>query len=133
MLYTVNTDIDGFVLSIAHTPKDNVELDLLGVDTNYLAAYQLDGDILVLNQERYDELKAVEEEQSKQEEISELKEKLNETDYIMARTFEEALALANPETFTEDFMDILGEFNAKYADRIANRKIWRARIEELEK
>lgn len=48
--YTLNLDLNKYVLSIAHTPNDNIELDLSTIDLSYLNAYQyLDG-VLVLDE-----------------------------------------------------------------------------------
>ena len=83
--YTLNLDENNFILSIAHTINDDTELDLSKIELKFLNAYQLiDGEV-VLNEERYNELKAEEEEIEKQIEIADLEEKLNETDYIIAR------------------------------------------------
>lgn len=133
MLYTVNTDKDSFVLSIAHTINDSIEIDIDSIETKYLNAYQLSGKKLIMNQDRKAEIMAQEQENAKQTEIASLKESLYETDYIIAETFENVLALNNPLTFVADFIKILVEFNSKYADMIANRKIWRDRIAELSK
>lgn len=46
--YTLNLDTNNYVLSIAHTSNDNIELDLLQVDLRYLNAYKfIDGKIVL--------------------------------------------------------------------------------------
>ena len=81
MLYTLNLDLNNYVLSIAHTPNDNIELDLSTIDLAYLNAYQyLDGE-LVLDEVKLKELKGEEDKRSKAEQIAELKKQLADTDY----------------------------------------------------
>lgn len=81
MKYTLNLDTNNYVLSIAHTPNDNIELDLSTIDLAYLNAYQyLDGE-LVLDEVKLKELKGNEEQKAKAEQIAELKKQLADTDY----------------------------------------------------
>ena len=40
MKYTVNLDENNYVLSIANTLNDNIELDLTDIDLPHLSAYQ---------------------------------------------------------------------------------------------
>ena len=133
MLYTLNLDKDNFVVSIAHTKNDSVELDLSEVDMNHLSAYKLTATGLMLDEERLAQIIEEEENRSKELEIEELKRKLNATDYIMAETFESIMSLNSSVTFIVDFIKILGDFRQKYSEAIANRKAWRQRIEELSK
>lgn len=133
MLYTVNTDKNNFVLSLSHTKFDNIEIDIDKIDLNYLEAYELSGNKLILNQDRKNEIEEERQASAKQTEIDSLKKSLADTDYIVAETFENVLALDNPVTFISDFIKIMVQFNSKYATVIANRKIWRDRIEELSK
>ena len=133
MLYTVNIDQNGFVLSISHTNNDSIEIDIDSIEKRYLNAYQLSGNKLIMNQDRKNELIAEEQKTAKETEIVSLKKSLEDSDYIIAETFENVLALNNPVTFISDFIKIMVQFNSKYADVIANRKIWRDRIEELYK
>lgn len=132
-MFTVNLDKDGFILSISHTDHDNVSLDLNKIDLKYLNAYKLIDGVISLDEEKKAEMEAEEQEEAKQTEIADLKESLNETDYIMSRMLEEIMALNNPLTFIADMIKIFASYATKYKDVLANRKIWRARIEELEK
>ena len=132
-MYTVNLDKDGFILSVSHTAHDSIHLDLEEMDMNHLTAYQLIGEKAILNNDKLAELLAEEEQKAKDTEIASLKKSLADSDYIIAETFENVLALNNPVTFISDFIKILVQFNSKYTDLIANRKIWRDRIEELSK
>lgn len=132
-MFTVNLDKDDFILSISHTAGDNIDLDLEKMDLNHLNAYQLIGDKAILNADKLAELVAEEERTAKDTEIASLKKFLSDSDYIIAETFENVLALDNPVTFISDFIKIMVQFNSKYATVIANRKIWRDRIEELSK
>lgn len=133
MLYTVNTDKDNFVLSISHTSEDSIEIDIDAIDPAYLNAYELVGKKLILNTDRKTEIESQRQEEAKQTEIESLKKSLADSDYIIAETFENVIALNNPVTFISDFIKILVQFKSKYSDVIANRKIWRDRIEELSK
>lgn len=79
--YTLNLDNNNYVLSIAHTSNDNVELDLLEYDLTYLSAYQLIDGELVLDEVKLKELKGEEDKRTKAEQIAELKKQLADTDY----------------------------------------------------
>lgn len=132
MLYTVTLDNDLFIVDIAHTKNDDTEIDLSALDTQHLNAYRLIDGSPVLDEEKLESLIEAEERKAKDEEIEELKRYLNETDYIMAETFESVMALNNPVTFIADFIKIMVDFKQQYTDAIANRKLWRQRIKELE-
>lgn len=67
MLYTVNLDENNFILSVAHTKNDNVELNLEEMELEYLSAYQLVEGKAILNEERKAELIAEEEERKRKE------------------------------------------------------------------
>lgn len=133
MLYTVNTDNSKYVLSLSHTDHDDIELDLSKVDMKYLSAYQLISKELVLDEIKKAELINQEEQTAKAERIAELKKYMSDTDYITARAFEEVMALNNPLTFIADMIAILIKYSTQYKDVIAQRKIVRAEIEDLEK
>lgn len=64
MLYTVNLDKDNFILSVAHTKNDNIQLDLESLELDYLSAYQLLDGQPILNQERKEEIIAEREAQA---------------------------------------------------------------------
>lgn len=132
MLYTLTIDDDLYVLSLSHTKADNVEIDEAAINMKYLNAYRFIDNALVLDEEKLAVLIAEADRKSKDNEIAELKKYLNETDYIMAETFESIMALNNPVTFIADFIKILVDFKQQYADALANRKLWRQRIKELE-
>lgn len=132
MLYTVTLDDDRYILSVSHTPNDNVDIDLDLLDLRYLNAYRLIDSEIILDEARKAEMVAEEQQQAIDEEIADLKAKLNESDYIVANTFEQVMSLDNAITFIADFIKIMADFRKKYADLIINRKNWRARIEELE-
>lgn len=131
MKYTLNLDENGFVLSIGHTMNDNVELDLSQIDSAFLNAYQFVDGILKLNETKKAEIEANQKKKADAEEIADLQKKLNETDYIISRTFEEIMSLDNSVTFIVDFIKILKDFRSRYAEQLKNRKSWRQRIEEL--
>ena len=133
MLYTVNKDKDNFILSLSHTANDDTEIDIESIDMNYLNAYQLIGGKMIMNQDRKEEIVNSRNQKAKETEIISLKTSLADTDYIVAEAFENVLALDNPVTFISDLIKILVQYNSKYATVIANRKLWRNRIEELSK
>ena len=131
MKYTVNLDDNNYVLSIANTPNDNIELDLTDIDLPHLNAYQLLDSELVLDEVKLNELIAQEHQHEVDEEIYDLEQKLNSTDYIMARMLEEIMALDKPLTFIADMIKIFVDYGKKYKTQLTNRKSWRERIEEL--
>ena len=131
MKYTVNIDEQNYVLSIANTPNDNIELDLTDIDLSHLSAYQLLDNELVLDEVKLNELIAQEHQHEADEEIFDLEQKLNSTDYIMARMLEEIMALDKPLTFIADMIKIFIAYAQKYKTQLANRKSWRERIEKL--
>ena len=131
MKYTVNLDENNYVLSIANTPNDNIELDLTDIDLPHLNAYQLLDNELVLDEVKLNELIAQEHQHEVDDEIFDLEQKLNSTDYIMARMLEDIMALDKPLTFIADMIKIFVSYGQKYKTQLANRKSWREMIEEL--
>lgn len=132
MKYTVNLDENNYILSISHTLNDDTEIDLSLLDTQYLNAYRLINSEIILDEARKAELVAEEIRRNASAEISDLKQKLSETDYIFAQEVEEISSLSNPVTFISDLIKILVSYSTKYKDIISNRKAWRDRIKELE-
>ena len=132
MLYTVNLDNDNFVLSVAHTPNDNVEINNLEDNKQYLHCCRLIGNLLVIDRDK----KAAYEAKIKKEETekrkAELHSLLNESDYIIARTFEQVMSCTNPLTFITDIIAIITKFSAQYGEVIANRQTWRDELEAME-
>lgn len=133
MKYTVYLDENNYVLSIANTPNDNIELDLTNIDLPHLNAYQLLDNELILDEVKLNDLIAQEHQHDVDEEIFYLEQKLNSTDYIMARMLEEIMALNKPLTFIADIIKIFIAYAQKYQKQLADRKLWRTRIEELRK
>lgn len=131
-MYTINLDENNYILSISHTANDSVDLDLSLLDLKYLNAYKFINSEVILDEAKKAEMIAADAQQAIDEEIADLKQKLNESDYIVANTFEQVMSLDNALTFVADFIKIMADFRKKYADLIINRKNWRARIEELE-
>lgn len=78
MKYSLNLDKDNYVLSIAHTMNDNVELNLKDYDLTYLSAYRFIDNKLVLDEEKNNSLVDT---KAKAEQIAELKKQLVDTDY----------------------------------------------------
>ena len=127
MLYTVNIDKDGFILSISHTAFDNVSLNLEEMDLNHLNAYQLFDGKAVLNEEKLAELIAEEEEREKEFEIADLTSQLESSNDDMLGFLEDLGSLTNPLTFISDLISLA----KKYATMIANRKSIREQIKKL--
>ena len=128
MRANITFDVNGYAINFAQALDGQYELPLT-FDIDFLRCYHLVDNELTLDEEK--KASALEEEE-KQVEISDLQSKLNGTDYIIARTFEEIMALDNPLTFIADFIKILKSFKSKYAEQLKNRKAWRERIEELQ-
>ena len=137
MKYEVITDLNGYVLIIRHTGtvKDFVELDLSLYDLSddRIHAYKLGRNELIFDAEKYKQITEAKQKIIDFKEIDELKRYLNETDYIIARAFEEALTtLDNPLTFIREFISILVKYHNMYKDVLSQRIKARLRIEELE-
>lgn len=98
-------------------------------DLRYVYCYHLVDGQIVLDESR--KAAQIEKEMS-QIEIEDLKKKLSGTDFIFIRELEEIGALDNPVTFITDLIKIMKSYSTTYKDVIANRKVWRERIEELE-
>ena len=123
----INFDENGYVSHFVVDPNGDYEIDD-DLNFEFLYCYHLVGGEIVLDEE----MKASQiAEEQKVTEIVDLQSKLNETDYIISRTFEEIMSLDNSVTFVVEFIKILKEFRTKYAEQLKNRKSWRQRIEEL--
>ena len=100
--YTLNLDENNYVLSIAHTMDDSIELDLSEYDLTYLSAYKFVNGELVLDESKLAELKAKESNAEVQLEIAKLKQELDSTDYKIIKCSEYQLAgLESPYDITE--------------------------------
>lgn len=135
MKYEVITDLNKYVKLIRHTGtiKDYVELDLDKYDLSEdrIYAYKLGKNELIFDEAKYKEICDEKQEKENQKEISILKAFLNDTDYIIARAYEEVLALKNPLTFVADVIKIQIKYSIKYKEKLAERVKARKRIEEL--
>lgn len=136
MKYEVITDPLGYCQIIRHTGtiKDFVELNLddYNLEDGRLYAYKLGKNRLIWDENKWQNILAQRQEKADQEEVKDLKQKLNDTDYIIARWGEEIVALNNPLTWIADVIKINLKYSQMYAQTIADRKRWRERIEELE-
>lgn len=113
-LYTLNLDSNNYVLSIAHTQNDNIELDLSSIDLQYLSAYQYLNDELVLDEARKQEMISAESKKANEEHINSLKQELAAYDYIGVKL---AMGVATKK---------------EYAEQIAYTETIREQIRELE-
>lgn len=133
MKYLVLTDNEGYILTITHTgtKKDFAELDLSNYDLTKLHAYKLGKDELIFDEERWNQIVAEEQKKANEKEIAELEQRLKDTDYIISRWGEDIMALDNRLTWIADAIIISVKYSKQYKEALANRKSWRARIEEL--
>lgn len=99
MKYTLNLDLNNYVLSIAHTSNDNIELDLSSVDLSYLNAYQLIDNELVLDEVKKQAMFDEQTKQSKENEINKLKAELATYDYIGTKI---AMGVATKEDYANE-------------------------------
>lgn len=109
-LYTLNLDDNNYVLSIAHTPGDNVELDLSKYDLNHLSCYRFINGELVLDEAKASGLKAEEEKAKMIEEKAELEAWLKAHDYI-------GVKIATGRATIDDYADDIA-LMAEKAERI---------------
>ena len=109
MKYTLNLDKDNYVLSIAHTSNDNIELDLSDYDLYYLTCYQLINNKLVLDEVKKAQLVEQENKQSLAQELSQCESRLKELDYI-------GVKIATGRATKEEYLTEIEEMN-----NLANR------------
>ena len=133
MLYTINFDNNNYVLSISHTANDNVEIDNLLEVGEYLTCCKIEGNKLVIYENKKSEHDAAKSKHTTEERKQELHRLLDESDYLVDRTFEQVMSCTNPVTFITDVIAIVTKFASKYGDVIANRQTWRDELEKLEK
>ena len=108
--FTLNLDTDNYVLSIAHTPSDNVELDLSKYDLSHLSCYRFINGGRVLDEAKVSRLKAEEEKAKLIAEKAELEAWLYAHDYI-------AVKLAHGRATIHDYADEIALMTEK-AERI---------------
>ena len=113
-LYTLNLDANNYVLSIAHTQNDNIELDLSSTDLEHLSCYQLINGSLILDEKKLNESKQKENKAAIEEQMATLKRELATYDYIGVKI---SMGVSTRE---------------EYADKIAYTETLREKIRELE-
>ena len=133
MKYTINFDENNFVLSIAHTNNDNIEIVNLEDIGEYLTCCKIEGNKLVIDDNKKAEYEASKSKAKTEERKLELHKLLDESDYLVDRTFEQVMSCTNPVTFITDVIAIVTKFSSKYGEVIANRQTWRDELEKLEK
>lgn len=114
MKYTLNLDTNNYVLSIAHTQNDNVELDLSLYDLKHLSCYRFVNGSFVLDENKLNEVKQEEYKVSVKGQISTLKQELSTYDYIGIKI---SMGVATKE---------------EYADKISYTETLREKIRSLE-
>lgn len=134
MKYYVSLDARGYVTNITHTGRiDYVELNLDDYDlTNgRIRAYKLGKNKLIFDEAEWKRIQDENQHKADEKEISDLEQKLADTDYIFAKYCEELLSLDNPITWVSDVIKLNLKYMKQYSEVIKNRKKWRERIEEL--
>ena len=109
-VYTLNLDKNNYVLSIAHTQNDNVELDLSKYDLTNLSCYKYINGELVLDTEKLEELEALKEKDKLLQEKEELEVWLKAHDYI-------GIKIATGRATVEEYATEIEEMKEK-AERI---------------
>lgn len=112
--YTLNLDVNNYVLSIAHTQNDNIELDLSSIDLEHLSCYQLIDGSLILDEKKLNESKQKENKLAIEEQMATLKQELATYDYIGVKI---SMGVSTRE---------------EYADKIAYTETLREKIRDLE-
>lgn len=108
--FTLNLDENNYILSIAHTKNDNVELDLSNCDLNNISCYQFIDGKLVLDEEKLKGKMRHEEKQNLIIEKAELEAWLRKHDYI-------GVKIATKRATVEEYATEIAEMMEK-ADRI---------------
>ena len=109
-VYTLNLDKNNYVLSIAHTKNDNVELDLSKYDLTNLSCYKYINGELVLDTEKLEELEALKEKDKLLQEKAGLEVWLKAHDYI-------GIKIATGRATVEEYATEIAEMSEK-AERI---------------
>lgn len=137
MKYCIITDSDNYILEIKWTNnpiRDLYELNLEDYDFtgNKRYCWKLIGNKkdfhLVFDEDKFEELEAQEIPFRKQQRILELKDLLNQTDYILTKTVEDLLSCSTLLQIIAVFANTL----KNYATVIDDRKKWRKEIEDLQ-
>lgn len=129
MKVSVVVDDEKYIISISSNDEGEYEIDD-DFDFEYLHCYHLVDNKIVLDEDKKAE--QINEEKNA-EEIFELQNDLNSTDYIMARCFEEIMALNKPLTFIADMIAILVKYSKQYKDVIQQRKNLARKNRRIEK
>ena len=112
--YTLNLNKNNYILSVAHTKNDSVELDLSKYDMNHISCYQFINGTLVLDETKL--AKVIKEEEGRKRlfelssEKQELESWLKSHDYI-------GIKIATGRATIEEYADVITEMNIK-ANRI---------------
>ena len=127
--YKMILDENGYIKGFYTVEED---YDIIGQMSEFSEACdgwtKFENGVLVEDLEKKEEIQTL---ISTQNEIEMLKHNLADTDYIFSKELEEITSLSNPLTFVADIIKILVSYASTYKDAIAQRKAWRARIEEL--
>lgn len=107
-LYTLNLDTTNHVLSIAHTPNDNIELDLSLYDLDNLSCYQYINGELILDKNKLAEKEKLKEKDKLLNEKSELEAWLSSHDYIGIKI---ATARASIEEYAMEIAEMTEKAN----------------------
>ena len=112
--YTLNLDTNNYVLSIAHTPNDNIELDLSSIDLKHITCYRFINNTLLLDETKLSETIAKEEQDKIRGELTnektQLESWLKAHDYIGTK-------IATGRATVEEYATEIAEMSEK-ANRI---------------
>ena len=112
--YTLNLDSNNYVLSVAHTRNDSIELDLSKYDINHISCYRFMNGTLVLDETKL--ARVIKEEEGRERlfelsaEKAELEAWLKAHDYI-------GVKIATGRATVEEYATEIAEMTAK-ANRI---------------
>lgn len=112
--YTLNLDSNNYILSIAHTSNDNIELDLSSIDLKHISCYRFINNTLVLDKTKLSKIIAKEEKDKNKQKLlsekAELEKWLKEHDYI-------GIKIATGRATVEEYATEIEEMKEK-AERI---------------
>lgn len=108
--FTLNLDSNNYVLSIAHAPNDNIELDLSLYDLANLSCYQYINGELILDKSKLAEKEKLKEKDKLLQEKAELEAWLSSHDYV-------GIKIATGRATTGEYANIIAEMNEK-AERV---------------
>lgn len=129
--YNVKRNAEGYIEAVVKTDGEMCDFEgqIAAFPDICHGWYKLeDGSLYV------DEIKKAQilEEIDKLDEIRDLKNKLDQSNTVIMEALENIISLDNSATFVLDYIKAMRSFRSTYSAILANRKVWRARLKELE-